>query len=264
LGQYDALGLKSEREKATVSFSQLKELEEEITHARELAAWLLARREAAALLEDTKGLESELDTLTESSKRDARWEDHLTALEASIKKARYEAENWQLTHYGPAISNLYKRFSAHPVFGRIEVSVDPVREEIRITADVNDLLLPHLKHPRGKLAPLQYFSEAQANVLALSVFLSNAFQQRWSKMNSVFMDDPVQNMDDLTSNAFIDTMRALTASSGRQFIVATCDLQLYKLMLVKLSCLNTKAHKKFSAFRLEGMSIEGPRLVKDV
>ncbi len=264
LGQYDPLGLKLERERATVSFSQLKELEAEITRARELAAWLLARREAGALLEDTTGLASELDTLTESSKRDARWEDHLNALEASIKKARYEAENWQLTHYGPAISNLYKRFSAHPIFGRIEVSVDPVKEEIRITADVNDLLLPHLKHPRGKLAPLQYFSEAQANVLALSVFLSNAFQQRWSKMNSVFMDDPVQNMDDLNSNAFIDTMRALTASSGRQFVVATCDLQLYKLMLVKLSCLNTKAHKKFSAFRLEGMSIEGPRVVKDV
>jgi hypothetical protein len=136
--------------------------------------------------------------------------------------------------------------------------------EIRIAADVNDFISPNLKHPLGGLSPLLYFSEAQANVLALSVFLSNAFQQRWSRLNSVFMDDPVQNMDDLNSNAFIDTLRALVGSRERQFVVATCDLQLYKLMLVKLACLNTSSEGRFAAYRFEGMSTKGPHLIKDI
>ena len=260
----DAKSMESERENATVFFSHLRELEGEIARARKQASWLLARREASAISEEIAALTLNIKGLRESSQQDSRWEKHLEELGNAITRARHEAENWQLTHYGPSISNLYKRFSAHPIFGRIEVAVDPVKEEIRITADVSEFVSPYLKHPLGKLAPLQYFSEAQANVLALSVFLSNAFQQRWSKLNSVFMDDPVQHMDDLNSNAFIDTLRALTTTARRQFVVATCDIQLYKLMLVKLTCLNASSTKRFSAYRFDGMSIEGPRLIKDV
>jgi DNA repair exonuclease SbcCD ATPase subunit len=262
--QHNATSLKSERENATLLFSRLRELEAEIARARKQASWLLARREASAIAGEIAALTRDREELRESSQQDLKWEQHLEELGRAIAKARHEAENWQLAHYGPSISNLYKRFSAHPIFGKIEVAVDPVNEEIRITADVSEFVSPYLKHPPGKLAPLQYFCEAQANVLALSVFLSNAFQQRWSKLNSVFMDDPVQNMDDLNSNAFIDTLRALTTTAGRQFVVATCDLQLYKLMLVKLTCLNVSSTKRFSAYRFDGMAVEGPRLIKDI
>lgn len=92
--------------------------------------------------------ESNLARLMESSHRDANWEDHLDALEAASKKARYKTENWQLAHYVPEISNFHRKFSAHPVFGRIDVSVDPVHEELKIIADVNDILLSHRKHLR--------------------------------------------------------------------------------------------------------------------
>jgi wobble nucleotide-excising tRNase len=190
---------------------------------------------------------------------------HLGALSQMITSARHEAENWQLSNYGPSISNLYKRFSAHPIFGNIKATVDPAKEEVRIIAEITDSLLRFVRHPPDGVAPLRYFSEAQANVLALSVFLSNVLQQRWSKMTSVFMDDPVQNMDDLNSNAFIDTIRALITKDGRQFVIATCDPHLYRLMLVKLACLNVDTRpKRFSAYRLEGVSVDGPNLIRDV
>lgn len=236
-----------------------------VVAARVVASLLVARKQAQFLSDDIHKVEQERDELKEKQILHGRWEYHLELLIDRISTARRVAENWLLKNYGPAISNLYKRFSAHPIFGEIEVTVDPVREEVRIIADVSATLSKQIKYPSSGVAPIRYFSEAQGNVLALSVFMSNAFQQRWSRMNSIFMDDPVQNMDDINSNAFIDTIRALADTAGRQFIIATCDLHLYKLMLVKLGCLNcTNADKHFSAYRLEGISVSGPHLIKDI
>lgn len=264
LEKYDPASLKLERDQSVAMLAHMRQLEAEIARARKQASWLLARRDATALSDEIAVLNQTRAELANSRDQNASWEHHLGQLGNAITKARHEAENWQLANYGPFIGNLYKRLSAHPIFGSIRVTVDTQAEEIRMAADVNELASPYLKHPRQELAPLQYFNEAQANVLALSVFLSNAFQQSWSRLNSVFMDDPVQNMDDLNSNAFVDTLRALASSAGRQFVVATCDQRLYKLMLVKLACLNANCKTRFSAYRLDGISVAGPRLIKDI
>jgi exonuclease SbcC len=252
------------RQEIENTLERLRALANAIIHARQLCTWLLARSQADSLSRDIGKLEDQRDQFQRSGQVDAAWRDHLSKLRNLISNARHDAERWQLENYGPSISNLYKRFSAHPIFGDLKVTVDQQKEEVRITANITDFLAPYLKRPSRGLAPLQYFSEAQANVLALSIFLTNAFQQRWCRINSVFMDDPVQSMDDLNSNAFIDTMRALATTAGRQFVIATCDLHLYKLMLVKLLCLNSQKRTKFSAYRLDGMSIEGTQLIRDV
>jgi DNA repair exonuclease SbcCD ATPase subunit len=260
--------LADEKAAAETTFGLLANILSVISKAKQLASWLLARRQAQAIGADIERLNTAKEQLDNSWGLDQRWSRHLKELSEAITKVRHDAENRQLETYAPSISNLYKRFSAHPIFGDIKASVDPEKEEVRITAEVSEFLAKYIKHPFGSLAPLRYFSEAQGNVLALSVFLSNAFQQRWSKVNSIFMDDPVQNMDDLNANAFIDTLRALTASTGKQFVVATCDVHLYKLMLVKLGCLNSakepRGKKRFSAYRLNGVSVNGPELISDL
>jgi exonuclease SbcC len=260
----DLKHLSQRRQDIESDLKGLRDLDNAIVHARQLSAWLLARRQSEGLSRDIQKLEDDRDRIRRAGQTGAAWRKHLSDLRNLITRARHDAERWQLDNYGPAISNLYKRFSAHPIFGDLKVTVDQQKEEVRITANITDFLAPYLKRPSRGLAPLQYFSEAQANVLALSIFLTNSFQQRWCRINSVFMDDPVQSMDDLNSNAFIDTMRALATTAGRQFVIATCDLHLYKLMLVKLLCLNSQNRSKFSAYRLDGMSLEGPKLVRDV
>jgi hypothetical protein len=54
------------------------------------------------------------------------------------------------------------------------------------------------------------------------------------------------NMDDFNANSFVDTLRAFVERK-RQFIVATCDVSLYRLMLVKLKCLNQAEGKSSEA-----------------
>src|SRR5262249_33203153 len=77
--------------------------------------------------------------------------------------------------------------------------------------------------------PRYFLSSAQANVLALSYFLSFSSRQCWCKLDTMFMDDPVQHLDDLDAVAMLDLLRSLL-SQGRkkkQLILSTCDLNLF-------------------------------------
>jgi hypothetical protein len=69
-------------------------------------------------------------------------------------------------------------------------------------------------------------------------------------------------MDDFNAAGFIDCVRAL-ADLDRQFVISTCDVNFYRLLLAKLRCLNSNGLKRFRAYRLEGISPEGPELVED-
>lgn len=114
---------------------------------------------------------------------------------------------------------------------------------------------------RANLTPKLFLNEAQLNVFALSMFLAIKVQQKWARSLPLFLDDPVQTMDSLNANSFADTIRSFV-SHEQQVVLATCDLQLYKLMMLKFSCLNACTPDDFGAVRLEGDPIhwlEGDR-----
>ncbi|WP_017436270.1 AAA family ATPase [Saccharococcus caldoxylosilyticus] len=52
-------------------------------------------------------------------------------------------------------------------------------------------------------------SSAQANVLAVCIFLALNTSQNWTKLNFLGIDDPFQNMDDINVFSFIDTLSSL-------------------------------------------------------
>jgi exonuclease SbcC len=87
--------------------------------------------------------------------------------------------------------------------------------------------------------------------------------QKWSGFNTIIIDDPVQNMDDFNVYAFLDLIRGLIMNGRHQFILTTCNRDLYKLMLVKFRDLNKVNRNRFKAYRLKGIYVEGPELIKD-
>jgi exonuclease SbcC len=167
-----------------------------------------------------------------------------------------------LRRYEPTLNVIYRRLSPHPLFGPIKISVNTESKTLKIQVDVSDLVANGDSDAKS-LAPLRYFSEAQQNILALSLFLSNSIHQRWSHFGPILLDDPVQNMDDLNANALIDSLRTLV-NQKRQFVLATCDIDFYRLLVLKLACLNTNGRKSFRAYRLEGSSTDGPTRIDDV
>jgi len=102
------------------------------------------------------------------------------------------------------------------------------------------------------VSPPAFFSDAQMNSLAITVFLAGALRQRWSGFKTILIDDPVQQMDEMNVYAFIDLIRGL--SGQHQFIIFTCSREFYLLALDKLVCLNKCKQGSFQGYRLEGIA----------
>lgn len=187
-----------------------------------------------------------------------RWRKRLEDLKRETSRKRRLQEQKHFDHFKPTMNLIYHRLNAHPLLGDIEISFK--REELKIISKTPSLS-PTITEKTIKIPPSHVFSEAQLNTLAISVFLASAIEQGWSRFRAILIDDPVQNMDDLNSYAFLDLILGL-ANLGHQFIISTCNRDFYKLMLMKFSCLN-KTKKRFIAYRLQGIYREGPKIMED-
>lgn len=253
--------VKVKLEEKASRISGVKDARTTTRQLEQISSWLIARREIGELNDKIGDIARNNETLTAESQALSRWHSHLSTLYVVLVTIKAEVENLQLEKYGPTINLLYQRLNTHPLFTDLKVLVDATAQSVRIQLQASpSLAAPSM--PEG-LAPARYFSEAQFNIVALSIFLSHSFQQRWSRFVPVFLDDPVQNMDDFNANGFVDCLRSL-AGAERQFIVSTCDIGLYRLLLLKLRCMNQDGPVRFRAYRLEGVSDRGPRVVQDL
>lgn len=100
------------------------------------------------------------------------------------------------------------------------------------------------------------FSEAQMNVLSLSIFLGLVFSVRNYGFKQIFLDDPVQSLDDINEVSFIDLLRTLIQSKevDKNCIISTHDHNFSQLMKIKLRNYN------FVEYRFESYGLEGPRI----
>ena len=110
--------------------------------------------------------------------------------------------------------------------------------------------------------PRMFLSNAQLNLLALAIFLSMGARQRWSRLETLLLDDPVQHLDDLDAVAFIDTLRAVSLGRfgrRRQIVISTCDHNLFQLIVQKFQPLQA-VDTTFSAVTLIERGSEGPMI----
>lgn len=94
----------------------------------------------------------------------------------------------------------------------------------------NRLMLEAISEGGSIINPAYSFSSAQNNVLAVSIFLSFALAQKWSNLDCVFMDDPIQNMDDINVNNFVDIIRNVVRTTNKQFFISTHDIRIFEFM----------------------------------
>ena len=82
--------------------------------------------------------------------------------------------------------------------------------------------------------PVLYFSSAQIDILSLSIFLAQSLHPKRSKLDTIFMDDPISHMDSINVLSFIDLLRTITSTLNRQVILSTHSQNLYKLIQKKI------------------------------
>jgi DNA repair exonuclease SbcCD ATPase subunit len=202
-------------------------------------------------IESLSRTESDLERRVEASaKEDARlkeWLSCMEKLEGDVVKQQVSAVGAHLELLEPTTQRLYQRLNPHPIFGTVKIKVDDRTHEL----DVEAMAPTAAEWLRDvAISPPEFFSDAQMNALAITVFLAGALRQRWSGFRTILIDDPVQQMDEMNVCAFLDLIRGL--SSERQFIIFTCSRDFYLLALDKMDCLNKSKPGSFLAYRLEG------------
>lgn len=145
---------------------------------------------------------------------------------------------------------IFNKINPHPFFNSVEF--DYVKNQgtnFKYKNDVDnnafDIYLDHI------------FSSAQLNVLALSIFLGLGLTQKCSNIDQLFLDDPIQSMDDINILSYIDLMRAVVDSDviSKNIIISTHDDNFAKLLSIKMR------NKDFKVYNFISYSKEGPIII---
>jgi hypothetical protein len=261
-GTLAALGLATSADDGPVA--ELEETNRRIgrlEQAAERACWLTeaARvttlREAVAQAEAQEAeARAQVKSATEEANRWARATAGANRAAAALGTARTREQDQRLTCYEPAVNEIYRRINPHPYFPHIRLEPTPQTSQLTIHATTAE--------NQVRLPVQQYFSMAQANVVALSIFLGTALLQTWSGLRLICIDDPIQQMDDLNTVAFLDVLHAIVQRQ-RQVVVTTANKEFYQLMLRRYAYLN-QHQTRFRAFRLRTVNLEtGPDMAED-
>ncbi|HDR4699676.1 AAA family ATPase [Bacillus paranthracis] len=143
----------------------------------------------------------------------------------------------------PIISWIYEIINPHPFYNKLVIT--------------NENRGTNFKDESENLILDQIFSSAQLNILALSVFLGLGLSQEKSKLEQLFMDDPIQSMDDINTLAFIDVLRGIMDSQfKKKLIISTHDEKFAKLLAIKMR------NREFTQYKFISYSEEGPMYIK--
>lgn len=143
-------------------------------------------------------------------------------------------------------NSIYGSLNPHRRFKNIDFEVKTSHGKVGI----------NFKASHGKIVgtPEYMFSSAQLNTFGVSMFLSMALRQNWLDFDSVLLDDPIQNLDDINVLSFIDLMRSLLdRKDNKQVIISTHDERFYNLLIKKFKNYKLKAFRFTSYGEVESV-----------
>jgi len=134
-------------------------------------------------------------------------------------------------------NQIYELLNPHRRFKIIDFNVDVSHNKIGINFNA--------KHSKITARPEFLFSSAQLNTFGICMFLSMALRQNWLDLDTILIDDPIQNLDDINILSFVDFLRSLLDSkaSKKQIVLSTHDERFYDLMIKKFQDYNVKSFR---------------------
>jgi hypothetical protein len=159
---------------------------------------------------------------------------NLKDLEAQVPIVLKEMTMGILDHYKETVNEFLHLLNPQPFFTHLDWKVSHSH------FNNGTLVLQSISADgQYRMNPSFTYSSAQINLIALSFFLSFAVQQHWSNLECIFMDDPIQNMDDINIFGFVDVIRALCLNGHmrKQIFISTHDRKFVNFMLKKFRML---------------------------
>lgn len=171
-----------------------------------------------------------------------------------LKNVQMKLEEYIKDTFGDAtINQIYSKIEPHKRFTKLQYQIGFNEKEIpemyRIVMDDED--------ENAHIMPELFFSSAQLNTVALSIFLGGALTSTNVKLHTLFIDDPIGHFDDLNVLSFIDVLRTIISKTEWQIIISTHEKNFYEMMKVKLN--PNYYNSKFFRFYDEGKLVVDER-----
>jgi len=173
-------------------------------------------------------LGNEIKTLEQQRVKTSQLIEEYLDLQRAVKRSSDNETSQLLAQYAGTIKKFYHYLNPSMYMRDLNLRIQSN------AAQSNRLIFEVISSENAKKhSPSYIFSAAQNNVLALSIFLSFAIKQQWSKLDTIFLDDPIQNMDDINIHSFVDLIRGIQKQTDKQFFISTHDDRIYNFMLHK-------------------------------
>lgn len=147
------------------------------------------------------------------------------------------------------INKLYNTIDPHPEYKRISFECDFSLKDPRL-----NVLMYSEKDDHDSIVPNLYFSTAQINILSFCIFMAKALFAKTDKkddLGCIFIDDPVQALDDINILSMIDLLRNVAFSLDKQIVLTTHDKDFFELMKMKVP--DRLFNSRFIEFRERGV-----------
>lgn len=130
------------------------------------------------------------------------------------------------------INKLYNTIDPHPEYKQIDFKCDFKNKDPRL-----NVVMYSVKDGHDTIVPNLYFSTAQINILSFCIFLAKALYAKTDKnedLGCIFIDDPIQALDDINVLSMIDLLRNVAYSLDKQIILTTHDRNFFELLKKKV------------------------------
>jgi hypothetical protein len=190
-----------------------------------LVTELTRQEQKARSAANIDGLMKTVEGLEKERKACEQVEEEAANLRGVSRRVVEEETTRLLKEYGNTIKSIYAHLNPHLRLGDLNFRIDS-------SNPANNRLVFEAMDPRSQVTvnPAYTFSSAQTNVLAISVFLGIALRQQWSNLNALFLDDPIQNMDDINVHSFVDIIRSVVRDTEKQMFISTHDERVFQFM----------------------------------
>lgn len=177
-----------------------------------------------------KHIEAELNDLRKQ-------EEKIKHLEVTIKEEidgiQSYLEKFVKSYFELALINrLYNAIDPHPDYKEIQFKCDFKLKNPRLK-----ILLSSREDGKESIVPNLYFSTAQMNILSFCIFLAKALfatDNEGKSMDCIFIDDPIQALDDINILSIIDLLRNVAFSMDKQIVLTTHDRNFFELLQKKV------------------------------
>ena len=147
---------------------------------------------------------------------------------------KYIEENIENVLGSKSMNQIYSIIEPNKEFSRLKIEVGFSNKGKNEEEDVPELYLKTDGENNQTILPEYFFSTAQLNTVALSVFLGQALSMNL-EVKTIFIDDPVGHFDDINVLAFVDLLRNIIKDGKWQIVISTHDESFFNLLKNKIS-----------------------------